>query len=413
MRLLILFMLAVTPLFAACSMFSSGDDDMSATMLAESNPSARPPAPAEAPPARGRPASPTPVTSREAEQVRMALSDSAPDTYTVVRGDTLWDISARFLNEPWLWPEIWYVNEQIENPHLIYPGDRISLVYVDGMPQLRLERGGVARADDTTRLSPRVRTQSLDEAITTIPYDAIAPFLSRPTVLSRAQIKRSPYVLRLQGEHLIGGQGNRAYVRGPGLTQNASFTLLRLGDRYQDPENGRFIGQEALFVGQGRIVREGDPATMMLMETEREVLEGDVLLPLDTDVPLNYFPSAPSTRIEGSIVEVVDGISLIGQYQIIVLNRGRDDGLEQGHVLEVFQRGEKVRDRNRATPFAKVRLPEEYAGRVLVFRVLEDISYALVMSATSEMRVADRVRTPGELSREEMKALERMASRER
>ncbi len=366
------------------------------------------------PPPRPRPtrtAAAATVVREEATPTRVPLSDSAPDVYTVVRGDTLWDIAARFLDQPWRWPEIWYVNEQIANPHLIYPGDRIALVYVDGVPQLRLERGAVAQA--ATRLSPQIRAQSLDQAITAIPYEVIAPFLSRPTILTRDQIRAAPYLLQLKGGHLIGGQGVNAYVRGDGLALGATFNVLHVGDRLRDPENGRVLGREALYVGQAQVQREGDPATVQLTITSREALEGDVLLPVDPDIPLFFYPKAPSQRIQGSIMDVVDGVSLIGQYQIVVLNRGADDGLEQGHVLEVFQKGEKIRDDIRGGPFERVQLPEEYAGRVMVFRVLEQISYALVMSASSEIRVADIVRTPGEPSDRELEAAERLARRNR
>lgn len=345
----------------------------------------------------------------------VTLAEGAPDIYVVKRGDTLWDISAMFLEEPWRWPEIWYINEQIENPHLIYPGDRLALAFVDGRPVLRLVRDGqavVPAGRDTVKLSPQIRRQPLEEAITTIPYDVIGPFLTRPTVLSRSQIRRAPYLLTLQGDHLIGGEGLRAYVRGEGLERGASFSLMHVGDPYVDPDTGRVIGREALYVGSAQVVREGDPATVLLTDTTREALAGDILLPVDTDVPLYFYPSIPDERIQGSIVGVVDGVQLIGQYQVVVLNRGGDDGLQQGHVLEVFQRGEVVRDRFAGTPFNRVRLPQEFAGRVLVFRVLDEISYALVMSASSEMRVADIVRTPGEPSDAELKR-ERRASRGR
>ncbi len=392
---------------AACGTFGDAEDESQ-----EAAPVARTYTPPPSAPARSQPA-PPPVRQAASggSGTRIPLAEDAPDTYVVVRGDTLWDISETFLAEPWRWPEIWYVNEQIENPHLIYPGDRLTLIYVDGVPQLRLDRGAVAQT--ALKLSPQIRRSSLDDAITTIPYEVIAPFLTRPTVLTKGQINRAPYLLQLQGEHLIGGQGLRAYVRGKNLTRGATFSLMHVGDKYIDPDTGRVIGREALYVGQAQVEREGDPATAYITESSREALAGDILLPLDTDIPLYFYPTVPEERIQGSIVDVVDGVSLIGQYQVVVLNRGGDDGLQQGHVLEVFQRGEVVRDRFRGSPFSTVRLPQEYAGRVLVFRVLDEISYALVMSASNEMRVADIVRTPGEATDEELRQERRMARRNR
>lgn len=332
-------------------------------------------------------------------QAAPRLAPNYPERYTVVRGDTLWDISGMFLRDPWHWPEIWYLNPQIANPHLIYPGDVISLVWVDGRPQLRIERGTADRAppSGTERLSPQVRVESLDQAIKTIPYELIAPFLSKHTVLSKKEIKRAPYVVAIRDLHLIAGTGFDLYVRSDEpLQAGANYALYHIGDKYRDPDTGKTLGQEAIYVGQGYVSREGDPATLRLSEAKREVLVGDRLFPVLAEAPLNFFPRAPEIDIDGKIVAVVDGVSLVSQYQIVVLNRGADDGLEAGHVLEIFQTGPQVRDRVRRAAFfgRNVRLPDERAGVLMVFKTTDDLSYALVMSATSEIKVADAVRTP-------------------
>jgi len=356
---------------------------------------------AEAPPPAMSASQPQGQSTTEAPSA-VRLSPTAPERYTVVKGDTLWDISGKFLQDPWFWPEIWQVNPQIDNPHLIYPGDVISLVYVGGRPQLRLERGGEVAAlppgTPTDRLSPHVRVEPLGQAITTIPYEAIAPFLSRPTVLSRDEVDAAPYILAMRNQHLVAGQGQSVYARSSDTLPNgASYAVYHVGEPYRDPDNNNVIGYEALYVGQGQIVHEGDPAKLLLTESRREVLAGDRLLPVETDMPLNFYPSAPSTEVEGRIVAVLDGVSRIGQYNIVVLNRGASAGLEQGHVLEVYQAGDVVYDRYSTEHWPGIRrvhLPEEHAGLVLVFRVLEDISYALVTEATNEIRVADVVRNP-------------------
>ena len=349
------------------------------------------------------PASQVPAPTGAAEQSAVRLSPTAPERYTVVKGDTLWDISGKFLQDPWFWPEIWQVNPQIENPHLIYPGDVISLVYVEGRPRLILERGGVTTAGlppGTTgeRLSPRVRVEPLGQAITTIPYDAIAPFLSRPTVLSEDEINVAPYVLALQGDHLVGGRGQSIYARGrEDLAGGASYAVYHIGEAYRDPDDNNVIGYEAIYVGQGQVTREGDPATLLLTDSTREAIAGDRLLPVEVEAPLNFYPSAPSAAVEGRIVAVIDGLSRIGQYHVVVLNRGAKDGLEQGHVLEVYQLPGVVYDHNSTEHWPgsrRVKLPEERAGLVMVFRVREEISYALVTQATNEIRVADIVRNP-------------------
>ncbi len=318
------------------------------------------------------------------------LNASHPDRYVVQRGDTLWDISAMFLRDPWYWPEIWYVNPQVENPHLIYPGDILNLVYVNGQPRLQLERGGMGSG----RLSPRIRRSDLDEAITTIPYEIIAAFLRKGAVLDKDEIERLPYIVSIRDDHLIGAADNDVYVRGD-VVENQGYSVIHIGDKLVDPDDNALVGYEGVFVGEGSIRRGGDPATLKLIESRREALAGDRLINLDFDLPLNFYPRAPENAIDGSIIHVVDGIAKIGQYQTVVINRGARDGLEPGHVLTVWQRGSKVTDRFSSRLMGeKVQLPDEMAGDVMVFKTYDRISYALVMRATNEIDVLDKVRTP-------------------
>lgn len=325
------------------------------------------------------------------------LRANHPDRYTVVRGDTLWDISSRFLEDPWLWPEIWQVNPQIQNPHLIYPGDVISLVYIDGRPQLRIERGAPAGLR-TERLSPQIRVEELDQAIDTIPYELIKSFISRPSVLEKGEAEKLPYILSNKG-HLIAGANFEVYVRGPGVAEGGRFNVVHVGEKMRDPDNGDTLGYEGIYVGEGHIVRGGDPATLLLRETEREAMEGDRLVVSDARPRLDFMPRAPSGNVEGSIMSIIDGVSLIGQYEIVTVNRGQNHGLEPGHVLAIFQSGEKIRDPYKSGRLggilgSKVRLPEERAGELMIFKTYDRMSYALVMEATSEIRVGDKLRNP-------------------
>lgn len=317
----------------------------------------------------------------------VALNPTHPDRYVVKRGDTLWDISAMFLRDPWYWPEIWQVNPQIDNPHLIYPGDVLVLVYIDGQPQIRLERSG-----GDARLSPRIRSEDLDQAITTIPLETIAAFLSKGTVLERDEADRLPYIVAIREGHLIGGAGNDVYVRGGQIdTLNQGFSVLHVGDPLIDPDDNAVVGYAGVYVGEGTIRRTGDPATLHLVDTQREALEGDRLFEQDRDIPLQFLPRAPDSEVNGSIIHVVNGLAIIGQYQVVVLNRGARDGLEVGHVLRVWQAGEKVRDR---TSGGTVRLPDEPAGTMMVFQTHDRISYGLIMEATTDIHVLDRVTNP-------------------
>lgn len=316
------------------------------------------------------------------------LNPSHPDQYVVVRGDTLWDISAMFLEDPWLWPEIWIVNPQVQNPHLIYPGDILSLVYIDGRPQIRVTRAGV------NRLSPKVRRQPLDEAIATIPYDVIAPFLSKPTVLPTRDIDQFPYIVSMKG-HLAAGAGFEVYVRNMDETDGL-FNVVHVSDPLVDPDTNDTLGYNAIYVGEGQVRQAGDPSTVFLTSTDREALVGDRLVPAAVTPTLTFVPRSPSQKVEGQIINLVGGVARAGQYQIVVLNRGADHGLEPGSVLAVWQRGEIVRDRVKGGFLGgeKVQLPETHAGELMIFRTYDRLSYGLIMRAVSEIRNNDIVRNP-------------------
>ncbi len=321
-----------------------------------------------------------------------ALNPSHPERYVVERGDTLWDIASMFLEDPWYWPEIWQVNPQVENPHLIYPGDVLSLTYVDGRPQIQLEPGDERRAE---RLSPRIRSEPLEQAIQTIPFEAVRAFLARPAILTEDQLDSLPYVFH-QPEGLLASSGQETYVRGTDAEVGSVFNIVHVGDELVDPDDGTVLGYEGIFVAEARVRRSGDPATVRLTESQREAVVGDLLVPEDRITPMTFVPRAPESDVEGRIISVVGGLSLIGQYQVVALNRGARDGLEPGHVLRVFRTGEVVDDslaRGRSLS-QKVRLPDEPAGTMMVFRTFDRMSYGLVMEATRTIAVLDTVRNP-------------------
>ncbi len=320
------------------------------------------------------------------------LNPRHPDQYEVQVGDTLWDIASMFLQDPWYWPEIWQINPQVANPHLIFPGDILSLAYLDdGQPFIQVERGG----GSVERLSPRVRAEPLEEAIPTIPFETLRAFLTRPAVLERRQLEALPYILA-HHEGLIGAAGEDVYVRGTDAPVGSVYSVVHLGDELVDPDDQVVIGYEGIYVGQGRVRRMGDPSTFTLTESAREARVGDYLLVEESQTPVNFFPRAPEGDVEGRIISVIDGLSLIGQYQAVVINRGARHGLEPGHVLGVFRTGEEIRDRvsGRGRRAEKVRLPDEPAGTMMVFRIFDRMSYALVMEATSDIRLLDTVRNP-------------------
>ena len=330
------------------------------------------------------PAAYEPVLERINEPVPLAAGH--PNEYVVQVGDTLWDIAGTFLKDPWYWPEIWYVNPDIVNPHLIYPGDVLGLVYIDGQPRITNVRAS------TYRMSPQARVTPLTESISSIPYEDIAAFLSSGVVLEKNQADSLPYLLETRGDHLIAAAGNEIYVRG--ITQDTPgvrFSVVHVGDPLYDPDDNRLIGYQGISVGEGRLRRGGDPATVALTDTKMEAKPGDRLLPEEVDIPLNFFPRSPSSAIDGRIISVVGGVTQIGQYMVVVLNRGSSNGLSVGDVLTVFQTGEEVDDRFGG---GTVRLPEEEAGTVMIFKTYDRISYGLVMEATQAIHIHDTVRNP-------------------
>lgn len=330
------------------------------------------------------------------------LNPNHPDRYTVVNGDTLWDIAGRFLNRPWQWPEIWHINPEIRNPNLIYPGDVLVLGYVNGVPQVSLENpayGSSPSYEETApneqRLSPRIRATPNAQAIPAIPMNAIRQFLSRPQVVGPDDLQNAPYVVAFADEHIVGGYGNRVFVRSIGEGAPTAYTVLRGGNPYLDADTGEILGYEAVYVGDSHLEQAGDPATLFIERTEQEARIGDRLLPLRQEqLRLSFQPHAPKSKIRGHIINVVNGVTQIGQYSIVALDRGTADGIEVGHVLEVLQRGTMIRDIVGSRVGDTVNAPEQKAGIAMVFRPYERVSYALIMGASRALHVLDAVQTP-------------------
>ncbi len=320
----------------------------------------------------------------------IALNPDHPERYVVVKGDTLWDISARFLRDPWLWPEVWQVNPQIANPHLIYPGDIIALELRDGKPVLTLQRGR-----KVVKLSPRMREQPLDQAISTIDPDAIRHFINQARVVTQQELKLAPYVLGgITKRLLAGATGERIYARGIFSGAPARYGVYRVGEVYRNPDDKKeILGQEVVKVADAVLDKTGDPATLLITDAHREIRAGDRLLPADNDMAANqyYFPRAPHPGTKGRIISIFDGVSMAGQYQGVVLDLGRRQGIEPGHVLAVYQANGKMKD---PVTGEEVELPDDRAGTLLVFRAFDKVSYALLMESARPVHVLDTVRTP-------------------
>ncbi|MDG9923447.1 MULTISPECIES: LysM peptidoglycan-binding domain-containing protein [unclassified Pseudomonas] len=324
-------------------------------------------------------------------QAAVQLKEGHPDRYTVVKGDTLWDISGKFLSQPWKWPELWHANPQIENPHLIYPGDTLSLVYIDGQPRLMLNRG---ESRGTIKLSPKVRSTPMAEAIPTIPLEAINSFLLTNRIVDSAEeFEAKPYIVAGQNERVVSGASDRIYARGAFEDEQPIYGIFRQGKVYIDPETKEFLGINADDIGTGEVVaEEGEIATLNLTRSTQEVRLGDRLFPTEERAVNSIFtPSEPATDIDGVILDVPRGVVKVGQYDVVTLNKGKVDGLSEGNVLAIYKTGETVRDR---VTDEWVKIPDERSGLLMVFRSYEKLSYGLVLYATRDLAVMDKVKNP-------------------
>ena len=343
------------------------------------------------------------------------LAPNAPATYVVKRGDTLWDIAGVFLSKPWYWPEIWYVNPDIENPHLIYPGDVLHLVYIDGQPRITVASAGA------TRLSPQVRTQPLSEAIRAIPYDLLMDFVGRPQMLDSKQVKEAPYVIGVRDRHIVGSTENEIYAQDLGRPEAGSrYTVVHVGEELRDPDDGDKLGYIGHYAATTEVIqnsgavkpgarsireikREDELTHLRVLETGREILQGDKLFPQQVEIGADFVPSAPKSEdVIGQVIAVVDGVHVAGRYQVLAINRGKRDGLEPGNVLGVFYRGELVRDRYSrrqdwsafTATYDRIRMPDERSATIMLFRVYDRMSYALVMESAQVISRGDFIAHP-------------------
>ena len=329
-----------------------------------------------------------------------ALKPSAPKDYVVRRGDTLWGIANTFLRDPWTWPEIWYVNPKIANPHRIYPGDTVHLALSsDGRTSLQVVRGSGLPG---SKLEPMLRSQPLDSAIPTIPYSVIAAFLDRPGVISKDEVKQAPYVLALRGEHDIAGEGDELYVKKlDAQTTGARYAVMHVDEPLDDPEGERKLGYLAIYAGTAQLTRPGQIAKVTLTDSARETLQGDVLVSEDNMTTSDFKPHSPARTVAGRIIVVVAGADVAGQYDVVALNRGSSDGLDRGTVLIAEEADATADDQcahvgdfSTCLLHPNVKLPSENAGTLLVFKTYEQMSFALVLHDTVPIQGHARIKSP-------------------
>jgi len=323
------------------------------------------------------------------------LQDNAPDRYVVVPGDTLWSIAAKFLKDPWRWPEMWKLNRnELKNPHFIYPGDVIVLRRSEPQPELKM--------GETVKLSPRVRSEDTSkQAIPSIPPRIIEPFLTRPLVIELDGLNLAPRIVAAQADRVYLGSDDVAYVSGIGEAKTDSlWQIYRPGKPLVDPDSQKTLGYEAIFLGDSKVIKSGEPATIRIFGAQREIGKGDRLVAAGPLTLNHYAPHAPAAPIQGRVIATRDGLRETGPQSVITLNQGRSDGLEPGHVLALLRLGrsslEKTPSRKwfGADKVEATKLPDERYGLVFIFRVFDRVSYALVMSASRPVQIGDVVTTP-------------------
>lgn len=345
------------------------------------------------------------------------LKEDHPDVYVVQKGDTLWGIAEKFLDEPWFWPELWQNNEGIANPHLIYPGDILKLTYVDGNPRLSVDRGGVSsegavltedqssdassgsaprtikfRKGDTVKLTPEVISQPLDTVIPAIPLEKIQSFLRNHRVMMEDELEDAPYVLAGEEKHIIVGVGDNFYARGNWDDAKGTYGVYRKHVDFYDPNTKEFLGRSALEVGQAEFdYSEGDIANLELTMMREDVRINDKLLPTtEQRVDSVFYPKVPDQPVAGEIIHVFSGVRNVSQNDVVVVNLG-EDKVEVGDVLTVSVEGETIKDRKTGET---LKLPDERRGILMVFRTFEKVAFGLIIRSTAPLTIGDTVSNP-------------------
>lgn len=330
---------------------------------------------------------------------------NAPDQHVVVKGDTLWDISGAFLQNPWCWPQVWGMNrDEVRNPHWIYPG---QVIYFDrARGRLSLTRpgaaGGYGGEPPLTKLSPQLRSESLErDAVQSIPAAMIEPYLTQPLVVEANMLAGAPRIIASQEGRVYLGTGDRVYVKGD-LQGGKTFQVFRPSGPLRDPQTRKVLAHEAAYLGNVTLDREAAPGvdahTFRVTDTRQEMGVGDLLIPMPPTPIRNYVPHAPAQPVTARVMSIYSGVSYAGQSQVVTVNRGSVDGLDVGSVLQLYHLGKTVADPANKGVFGfrkkTIKLPDEEYGSLFIFRVFNNVSYGLIMQVTAPVEVGDVARSP-------------------
>lgn len=332
------------------------------------------------------------VMATEQEAVMAAqkpqLKADSPRQYIVQDGDTLWTIAAKFLEKPWQWQLLWKLNPHLGNPGNLHPGDILSLEMHNGQPALRISRQGVLK------LSPKMRVSAIEDQIPAVPLSLIQPFLSHDLVLPAHTLKQAPYVVSAEQEHLMAGKLDFIYVYGFSPDQRVEgqeYDIYRQDEPVMDPDSKKSLGMITKYIGQGKVVRPGSITSLQLQDAKQAVVQGDRLLPSISRLPMPILNmQATEVPLEGRIVAVLDGVTQVGEKHVVIINRGIRAGLLPGDILGIYQVGDTVVDGTKKR-LSALKLPDELAGEILIFRLFDDVAFGLVVNATQAMHLYDKV----------------------
>lgn len=321
----------------------------------------------------------------------LQLVDNPPDRHIVVKGDTLWDISGKFLKQPWRWPEIWQMNrDQIKNPHLIYPGDVVLLDMSSGSPRLRL---GKKVGASTGKLQPTVYSKPIQQVVPSIPPNAIEPFISQPLVIEDGELNTGVKIVAMQEDRMLVGTGDSFYASGIPDAAVEKWHVFRKGKPLKDPATGKILAYEAFFLGNARLIKPGEPALLRVSLAKEEIARGDRLIPAPEPEIISYVPHRPEQDVSARVLGIYGGLREGGANSVVALNVGKNDGMEIGHVVALYRKRVSldVDDSGRRT---ETPVPDERYGLAFVFRVFKGISYALVVESSKAVIVGDTARNP-------------------
>jgi hypothetical protein len=326
---------------------------------------------------------------------KVKIQENAPDSHIVVKGDTLWDISSKFFKDPWQWPQIWGLNKDtIKDPHWIYPGDVVHLDRASGT----LHIGQIKKSEETTgavksdsaKLSPRVHVQNSEHnAIPSISASAIEPFLSRPLIIEKNGLADAPIIVGTYEKRVLLASGDIAYAKGLSKNQGLLWQIYRPGKTLLDPENKEVLGYEAIYLGDAEVEKFADISTLKIIKAVKEINKGDRLIIASSDFAGSYVPRAPDSQIAARVISIYAGVSQAGQHSIVTLNKGLRDGLENGHVLALYRKGDVIKEKGET-----LTLPDMRYGLLFIFRTFDKVAYALVMRTRLPVQLLDSALTP-------------------